>query len=89
MSLLELEHLNTLPKKQKRGQCAETSMEESMPKVYFQLYKILKRLEKHYKDMQDVEFTVENNKLWILQTRSEKEHQNLQSKLLLIWLKKN
>jgi len=50
----------------------EASMEESMPKVYKQLEKILRRLEKHYKDMQDVEFTVENNKLWILQTRSGK-----------------
>ncbi|MDC3203962.1 pyruvate, phosphate dikinase, partial [Candidatus Pelagibacter sp.] len=49
-----------------------TSMEESMPKVYKQLYKILKKLEKHYKDMQDVEFTVENKKLWMLQTRSGK-----------------
>jgi pyruvate,orthophosphate dikinase len=47
-------------------------MEESMTKVYLQLKKILFRLEKHYKDMQDVEFTVENNKLWILQTRSGK-----------------
>ena len=50
----------------------EKSMEESMPIVFKQLDKILKNLEKHYKDMQDVEFTVENNKLWILQTRSEK-----------------
>ncbi len=50
----------------------ELSMEESMPKVYFQLIKILQKLEKHYKDMQDVEFTVENSKLWILQTRSGK-----------------
>ncbi len=49
-----------------------SSMEESMPKVYKQLCKILKKLEKHYKDMQDVEFTVENNKLWMLQTRSGK-----------------
>jgi pyruvate,orthophosphate dikinase len=48
------------------------SMEESMPKVYKQLYKILKKLENHYKDMQDVEFTVENKKLWMLQTRSGK-----------------
>ena len=48
------------------------SMEESMPKVYKQLYKILKTLEKHYRDMQDVEFTVENKKLWMLQTRSGK-----------------
>ena len=50
----------------------EKSMEESMPIVFKQLDKILKNLEKHYKDMQDVEFTVENNKLWILQTRSGK-----------------
>ncbi len=50
----------------------EPSMEESLTKVYLQLKKILFRLEKHYKDMQDVEFTVENNKLWILQTRSGK-----------------
>jgi len=50
----------------------EQSMQESLPKVYSELDKILKKLEKHYKDMQDVEFTVENNKLWILQTRSGK-----------------
>mgnify|MGYP001159953363 FL=1 len=48
------------------------SMEESMPPVYKQLSKILMKLEKHYRDMQDVEFTVENKKLWILQTRSGK-----------------
>ncbi len=48
------------------------SMQEIMPNVYKQLYKILKKLEKHYKDMQDVEFTVENKKLWMLQTRSGK-----------------
>ena len=50
----------------------ELSMEESMPKVFKELQKILKKLEMHYKDMQDVEFTVENNKLWMLQTRSGK-----------------
>ena len=50
----------------------ELSMEETLPKVYLQLKKILNQLEKHYKDMQDVEFTVENNKLWMLQTRSGK-----------------
>ncbi len=48
------------------------SMEESMPKIFKQLDKILEILEKHYKDMQDVEFTVENKKLWMLQTRSGK-----------------
>ena len=50
----------------------EASMEEVMPKVYQDLKKTLGKLETHYKDMQDVEFTVENKKLWILQTRSGK-----------------
>ena len=59
-------------KAKKDAKVKELSMEESMPKVYSELYKILKKLEKHYKDMQDVEFTVENKKLWILQTRSGK-----------------
>jgi pyruvate, orthophosphate dikinase len=48
------------------------SMEETMPKVFKQLDKILIILEKHYRDMQDVEFTVEDKKLWMLQTRSGK-----------------
>ena len=48
------------------------SMEEAMPKVYQQLKKIFIKLENHYRDMQDIEFTVENNKLWMLQTRSGK-----------------
>ena len=48
------------------------SMEESMPLIYKQLKKILLKLEKYYKDMQDVEFTVENKKLWMLQTRTGK-----------------
>ena len=48
------------------------SMSKSMPKIFQQLKKIFKLLEKKYKDMQDIEFTVENNKLWMLQTRSGK-----------------
>ena len=48
------------------------SMEETMPVVFKQLKNILKKLENHYKDMQDVEFTVEKKKLWMLQTRSGK-----------------
>ena len=48
------------------------SMEESMPKIYRELKEIFIKLERHYKDMQDIEFTVENNKLWMLQTRSGK-----------------
>ena len=50
----------------------DLSMEEAMPKVYKELAKVFLKLEKHYKDMQDIEFTVESNKLWMLQTRSGK-----------------
>ena len=59
-------------KAKKEAKASDLSMEESMPKVCSDLFKILRKLEKHYKDMQDVEFTVENKKLWILQTRSGK-----------------
>lgn len=48
------------------------SMEEAMPKVYLQLVEVFERLETHYRDMQDIEFTVQENKLWMLQTRSGK-----------------
>lgn len=48
------------------------SMEETMPKLYQELLDTCKKLERHYKDMQDIEFTIENGKLWILQTRSGK-----------------
>ena len=50
----------------------DLSMEETMRKVYKELVTIYKKLEKHYRDMQDIEFTVENKKLWMLQTRSGK-----------------
>ena len=50
----------------------QLSMEEAMPSVFKKLKQILFKLEKHYKDMQDVEFTVENKNLWMLQTRSGK-----------------
>ena len=48
------------------------SMEEAMPEVYAQLAAVFETLEKHYRDMQDIEFTVERGKLWMLQTRSGK-----------------
>lgn len=48
------------------------SMEESMPKIYKEFTRIAHLLEKHYKDMQDIEFTVQDGKLWVLQTRSGK-----------------
>jgi len=59
-------------KARKKAKVKALSMEEVMPDVYKQLHNILKKLERHYKDMQDVEFTVENKKLWMLQTRSGK-----------------
>lgn len=48
------------------------AMEETMKDVYLELEKIYKKLELHYRDMQDIEFTVQNKKLWMLQTRSGK-----------------
>ncbi len=48
------------------------AMEESMPQVFSELVNIYNKLEQHYKDMQDIEFTVQDNKLWMLQTRSGK-----------------
>lgn len=48
------------------------SMEESMPAVFAELVQIYNKLELHYRDMQDIEFTVQNNKLWMLQTRNGK-----------------
>jgi pyruvate,orthophosphate dikinase len=48
------------------------SMEEAMPGAYGELAHVFELLEAHYKDMQDIEFTVEQGKLWMLQTRSGK-----------------
>ena len=48
------------------------SMEEAMPQVYGELAGVFDTLEQHYRDMQDIEFTVERGKLWMLQTRSGK-----------------
>ncbi|RMG01758.1 MAG: pyruvate, phosphate dikinase [Nitrospirae bacterium] len=62
----------------KIGKTADTkhlpSLEEAMPKVYRQLDRIQKKLEKHYRDMQDIEFTIENGRLWMLQTRVGKRN---------------
>ncbi len=48
------------------------SMEEAMPEIYKQLNEIQQKLENHYRDMQDMEFTVQEGKLWFLQTRNGK-----------------
>ncbi len=60
-------------KKQKGGSNL-LSLEEEMPNVYKQLMTIQKKLDKHYRDMQDIEFTIEDGKLWMLQTRSGKRN---------------
>ncbi len=49
-------------------------LKETHPKNYSQLLRILKRLENHYRDVQDVEFTIEQNRLWILQSRRGKRN---------------
>ena len=51
---------------------AEKSLETVLPSVFKQLEDISKKLEKHFKNMQDIEFTIEGGRLWILQTRSAK-----------------
>ncbi len=57
----------------KAGKTADTehlpSLEEKMPRVYKELEKIRRKLERHYRDMQDIEFTIQEGKLWMLQTR--------------------
>jgi len=56
----------------RKGDSSLDSMEEAMPETYKELEKIYQRLEKHFKNMQDIEFTVQQGKLWMLQTRTGK-----------------
>ncbi len=49
-----------------------TSLESALPLAYKDLVEIYKKLESHYRDMQDLEFTIENKRLWMLQTRNGK-----------------
>jgi pyruvate,orthophosphate dikinase len=58
-------------KRQKGGKDVP-SLEEEMPPVYQQLDEIRAKLDRHYRDMQDIEFTIQQGKLWMLQTRSGK-----------------
>ena len=55
-----------------RAGAKQPSMEEAMPAAYTQLAEVFELLEAHYRDMQDIEFTVERGHLWMLQTRSGK-----------------
>ena len=48
------------------------SLEEQMPEIYKELFDTQNKLERHYKDMQDLEFTIQEGKLWLLQTRNGK-----------------
>ncbi|NOX81459.1 MAG: pyruvate, phosphate dikinase, partial [Alphaproteobacteria bacterium] len=50
----------------------EPSLEEAMPEAYSELIAVFDQLERHYRDMQDIEFTIQDNKLWMLQTRNGK-----------------
>ena len=51
---------------------SQVTLEELMPEAYKQLDEIQKKLEQHYKDMQDIEFTIQHGRLWMLQTRTGK-----------------
>ncbi len=60
------------PMAEARAKPGEKSMETVMPKAYAELVEVRAKLEKHYTDMQDIEFTVQQNKLYMLQTRNGK-----------------
>ena len=53
---------------------SKNDLEHQMPSMYKTLNRIQKKLEKHYNEMQDIEFTIEKNKLWLLQTRNGKRN---------------
>ena len=63
------------------------SMEETMPEIYAQLNSIQDKLEQHYHDMQDMEFTVQDGKLWFLQTRNGKRTGTAMVKIAMDLLK--
>ena len=60
------------PMSMAKAKPGEVSMEEAMPGAYGELMQVRQTLERHYKDMQDIEFTVQQNKLYMLQTRNGK-----------------
>jgi len=65
------------------------SLEEAMPKVYQELSKVETNLEAHYKDMQDLEFTIEDGRLWLLQTRTGKRTGAAMVKIAIDMLKQS
>ncbi len=60
------------PLSKARAKPGETPMEVAMPQAYAELLDVRRKLEEHYRDMQDIEFTVQKNKLYMLQTRNGK-----------------
>lgn len=64
------QHLTKIAREE--ASAKKPAMEETMPEVFEQLRQVFDKLELHYKDMQDIEFTVQKGKLWMLQTRSGK-----------------
>ncbi len=65
------------------------SLEEHMPSAYRDLDRIYHKLEAHYRDMQDIEFTIQNNKLWMLQTRNGKRTTTAAVKIAVDMVKEN
>jgi pyruvate,orthophosphate dikinase len=63
------------------------SLEKTMPRIYKELYNYQKKLEKHYRDMQDIEFTIENGRLFMLQTRVGKRNGPAAVKMAMDMLK--
>ncbi|HCC70240.1 MAG TPA: pyruvate, phosphate dikinase [Bacteroidales bacterium] len=63
------------------------SLEEVMPEAYHELFNIQKKLEDHYGDMQDLEFTIQDGKLWLLQTRNGKRTGGAMVKIAMDLLK--
>ena len=79
-----VEPLDILQKKQKKSlEQKGTQWKKKCQKSSKELKHIFIKLEKHYRDMQDIEFTVENNKLWMLQTRNGKRTANAAIKITL------
>jgi pyruvate,orthophosphate dikinase len=64
------------------------SLEEDMPKLYKELTGIRNKLEKHYRDMQDLEFTIQEGRLWMLQTRTGKRNGQAAVKMAVEMAKK-
>ncbi len=81
------QHLTVAGKQASRS--ALPAMEEVMPEVLTELHQIRRMLEDHYRDMQDIEFTVQRGKLWMLQTRSGKRTAQAALKIAVALVEEN